>query len=153
MSSFTADDYLMAAKERRVDISNVSNKKDSLVFTAYAAGVSVECILRHNIKKRTDSFDSCHDLRNLLIESQILVGLEYPIQKKILELIVQINQRWQNNLRYGSIKRTKRILAHELANKKQHIAQGILESYYTDIISKCEQFVKLGNQYGFAKTN
>lgn len=114
---FTKTDYFTAALTREKDFEHLRKEKECIVFSLYCAGVSIECMLRAFIRQYTDEFYEKHDLRKLLVKSLISNRLTDREREKLTTNIEEANRIWNNNLRYCSTVRMKRILAHEIAGK------------------------------------
>lgn len=68
---FTAEHYYRAARERSVEAS-VLHDRQHFGLSMYVAGLSVECLLRAFLSRKSPAFDSRHDLKILFRESGIL---------------------------------------------------------------------------------
>jgi hypothetical protein len=148
---YTADDYFTASKQRTIDFRNFAIPKKSLIASAYLSGVAVECMLRGNILKYTREFDEKHDLNSLLIKSKILDNLS-PHKRLLLSTYMQtLNKKWMNNMRYNSIERTKRSLAHELARVNRKRVGTVLNKYFREIIETSEKIIEIGEKNGFTR--
>jgi len=118
-NTYTHTDYYAASFQRIADFQHLEKEPKSIIFKVYCAGVAIECMLRAFITKNNVEFDSKHDLDKLLIDSGVLSLIETQEEKE--ELIVAIKKAknlWNNNLRYFSDKRLKRLIGHELAQTK-----------------------------------
>jgi hypothetical protein len=139
---FTKTDYFTAALTREKDFQHLRKEKECIVFSLYCAGVSIECMLRAYIKSYTDEFDEKHDLKKLFIKSLISEKLTDKEKEKITVNIEEANRIWNNNLRYCSTIRMKRILIHEIAGKNKQQQPKDFEKYLLNYKGKLFEIAK-----------
>jgi hypothetical protein len=143
---FTHTDYFSASLTRREDLSHLRTNKNSIIFSVYCAGVSIECMFRAYITRYTKEFDSKHDLVKLFEKSQLGIDLEIDKREGLAIAVKQTNKIWSNDLRYASEKRMKRIIAHQNINAGFKDVNKYMDRYYTEIFSATELIIKTGEE-------
>lgn len=144
-SQFTKTDYLSAAMARENDMKHLRNNPNCIVFSIYCAGVAIECMLRAYISRHSSEYSSRHDLIKLLIESNLASLLTIREREQITVDIKEAVKIWNNNLRYTSELRIKRILMHEIAQQQyqpKNINKYLLK-FKSEIFNITENFLKL----------
>jgi hypothetical protein len=147
-NSFTSTDYSMAVKERINDIKLLSTRDTSIILNAYVAGVAVECFLRSFTADDPDRFEPRHDLFLWLTNSKILVDMKKAERERTTIAIKSINNKWNNNLRYGSELRMRRLLGHEIAKNNPKKLNKFLKKYYSDVFVNAEKILAIGEKNG-----
>lgn len=145
---FTADDYYSAAKERCKDLEYLEQNEDCIVISLYCSGLIIECILRAYVHKYNKEFDSRHDLEKLFVKSQLGNGLTSKEKEKLSAGIKLANKIWSNNLRYTSIKRYRRLLAHQIARMphKPVNLNKYLKKELTPLVESAKYIFSIGDQ-------
>ena len=130
---FTHTDYFSASLSRHADLKHLRLNKDSLIFSVYCAGVSIECMFRAYISKYTKEFDTKHDLEKLYAKS--LLGSQFDIEEKeqLTIAVKRANKIWSNNLRYTSEKRMKGLIAHEYVKAGHSDKNIFMERLFSEI--------------------
>lgn len=147
-NDFTPNDYLEAAKERLNDSNILKQNTNNIIGCVYFAGVSIECIFRAYIYRYTKEFDEKHNLIGLYNKSLINQNLT-PEEKESLTIsLKKVSKYWNNNLRYTSGKRLKRVLGHEIAKEKNQPTN--IHKYFEfkigEIIYIAENILKIGEE-------
>jgi len=141
--------YFLASKERYNDFLKLNTSDDSIVYAVYSAGLSIECLLRAFIAKKSDVFDSRHDLKKLFIESKISQILS-PKDRDKMTLAIQVAaDSWNNAIRYESIKSLKRKLGHKIANKRIKRIEKSLRYNFSDFFDQTKKVHEIGEKYGY----
>ncbi len=138
---FTHTDYYDAALLRIEDLKHLRTNQKTVIFSLYCAGVAVECMLRAYI---IGEFDAKHDLEKLYEKSQLATLLEIKEKQKLSIAIKKINKIWDNNLRYTSEKRIKRLIGHEIVRSGCKDINKYLDKYYSDIFDAADFIIKIG---------
>ena len=144
MEKFTHTDYFLASISRQKDLKHLLKNNDSIIFATYCAGVSIECMFRAYIAKYTNEFDSKHNLERLYHKSLVGQQLNVSEKQKMTILVKQANKIWNNNLRYTSEKRMKRIIAHENVKKKITDVNKYISNYQSEIFKSTDKIIKTG---------
>jgi len=143
---FKSRDYYSASLERKEDLDYLLKNEESIIFAIYCAGVSIECMLRAYITNYTKEFDSKHNLNNLYNKSLISQKLNESEKKKMLLSITTANKLWDNNLRYTSKVRMKRMIVHNMARAKFKNIDKFLKSQYTDFFKSTDYIIEKGEE-------
>ncbi|MEK7728789.1 MAG: HEPN domain-containing protein [candidate division KSB1 bacterium] len=104
-----AEDYLEAAKDRLTDAHRLYSI-ERYAFSLYAAGLSVESILRAYRAYVNPEFDERHDLQRLLTASAFRNFVTSEEYEKIKSALGIVHPLWQNTYRFASEGRVKRHL-------------------------------------------
>jgi len=141
---FTHTDYYSASLTRLADLKHLRTNKDSIIFSTYCAGVSIECMFRAYIAKYTREFDEKHNLEKLFEKSLLSNELDENEKKKIINAVKKANKIWNNDLRYVSEKRMKRKIAHENIKTEFKDVNKYLEKFKSEIFDSTEFIIKTG---------
>ncbi|WP_033960417.1 hypothetical protein [Psychroserpens jangbogonensis] len=141
---FTPADYYSASLSRQKDLNHLLKNPNSIIFASYCAGVSIECMFRAYIVKYTYEFDSKHNLEKLYLKSLISQKLNVNEKQKMTIIVKKANQIWNNNLRYTSEKRMKRIIAHKNVKSKFTDVNKYLSNYQSEIFKAVDFIIKTG---------
>ena len=114
-NKFSAREYHSASKAREYDMNHLLTDTNSMIFSIYCSGVAVECILKAHILLETNEYDSKHDLKRHYEKSKLGLQLTSTQRERFIIAIKKVDAIWDNNLRYTSHIRMKRILAHKIA--------------------------------------
>lgn len=142
--NFTSTDYFSASLARNEDMKHLRQNANSVIFSLYCAGVAIECMLRAYLLKETTEFDAKHNLEKLYEQSKIAKLLEANEKEIISAAVKNANKLWNNNLRYTSDKRMKRLIAHEIVRTNFKDIGKYLNKYYSDIFEATEILIKTG---------
>ena len=147
-TNFTSNDYYSASLTRYDDLQHLILEPKSIIFSIYCAGVAIECMLRAYITKYTLEFDSKHDLEKLYEKSQIASKLSNNEKEQLSTAIKRVNKFWNNNLRYTSEKRIKRVIAHEIIRKHTNSKDisNYIKNVYSDIFNATELIITKGKE-------
>ena len=91
------------------DANNLLNKYDYF-WAHYAAGLSVECILRAHGMKADSEFVGRHDLMKLAEKSAFLSLPREARYDDYRSYLVEINERWRSDQRFMDEKQLERYL-------------------------------------------
>jgi hypothetical protein len=143
---FTHTDYYSASLTRQADLLHLRTNPQSIIFSVYCAGVSIECMFRAYITKYTKEFDSKHDLEKLYEKSQIANLLDEKEKENITAAVKNANRVWSNDLRNVSEVRMKRKISHEFVKKgfKGKDIIKLISIYHSDIFSATDLIIKTG---------
>ncbi|MCC6442240.1 MAG: HEPN domain-containing protein [Armatimonadetes bacterium] len=97
----TEESYRVAAKEHLERAQNLFNT-ESYYLAHYLGGLAIECHLRAWLRRRTDKFDSRHDLDRLAKESGFYAVIPYSQNQEFGSTFGTANERWRSNHRYYS---------------------------------------------------
>jgi len=117
-----ASDYFVVAQERLSD-AKLLYEEEHHSFALYAAGVAVESVLRAYIFRLDPKLEAAHNLKLLLKASQLRSVTTAAESLQIDAAILDLFERWRNDLRYTSNSRLRRRL------KKQKLDRGIRGDY------------------------
>lgn len=145
-TNYTYRDYYDAAICRAEDLVHLQYDQKRMIFSLYCAGVSIECMFRAYITKNTSDFDSKHDLERLYDKSKMALLLTADEKEEMTIAVKVANKIWNNNLRYTSEKRMKRIIAHQIVKAKIKDINKYLNKHYSDIFEAHETIIKIGKQ-------
>jgi hypothetical protein len=143
---YTHTDYFDAAICRSEDLEHLQTDQKRMIFSLYCAGVSIECMLRAYITKNTSEFDAKHDLIKLYDKSKIALILNEAEKEEITAALKSANKIWNNNLRYTSEKRMKRIIAHQGVKAKITDINKYLNKNYSDIFEAQKIIIQIGKE-------
>ncbi len=141
---FTHTDYYTASLTRMADLKHLRTNQNSIIFSTYCAGVSIECMFRAYITKYTKEFDAKHNLEKLFEKSLLGSNLSENEKEKLTIAVKKANKIWNNDLRYVSEKRMKRKIAHENVKANFKDVNKYLEKYKSDIFKSTELIIKTG---------
>ena len=146
--AFTANDYYSAAKERHKDLKQLEQNEDCIIITLYCSGLIVECILRAYIHTYTNEFDSKHNLEKLFVKSQLGNRLTQKEKESLSAGIKTASKIWSNSLRYTSLKRYRRLLAHEITKmpRKPVNLNKYLKKELTPLIESAKYIFRIGER-------
>ena len=88
--------------------------------------------------------DSKHNLEKLYLKSLIGQKLNVSEKQKMTIRVKQANKIWNNNLRYTSEKRMKRIIAHENVKKKITDVNKYILNYQSEIFDSTDEIINTG---------
>ena len=101
-----AKNYLRTAREH-LDTAQQMWRDDSYAardyWVHYLSGLAVECTLRAYIRRRTDQFDSRHDLRELAREAKFFLLISPKQQEEYNSYFNTLNLRWRSNHRFSTM--------------------------------------------------
>ena len=141
--NFTPEHYFEAAQERLEQAFRVRDEiRQASALSHYLAGVSVECMLRAYRSRLDIEFDSRHDLYELARAARFD---EIVPQRKTAEYnaaLVEVAQRWFNNLRYCSDAALLQFLRK--ARLDRRVKGDILKESSRRIVNSAEIIVALG---------
>jgi hypothetical protein len=145
---FTHTDYYSASINRQADLLHLAKNPDSVIFSVYCAGVSIECMFRAYITKYTKEFDSKHDLEKLYEKSQLSNLLDEKEKENLTIAVKSANRLWSNDLRYVSEVRMKRKISHYLIKKglKGKDIIKLIGIFHSDIFSATDLIIKTGQE-------
>ena len=141
---FTHTDYYTASLTRQADLKHLRTNQNSIIFSVYCAGVSIECMFRAYITKYTKEFDSKHNLEKLYAKSLLANQLEVGEKEKIASAVKKANNIWNNDLRYVSEKRMKRKIAHKNVKTGFKDVNKYIERFNSEIFDSTELIIKTG---------
>ena len=145
-AKFTHTDYYSASLSRVIDLEHLLEKKESIIFSIYCAGVATECMLRAYITRYTLEFDSKHDLEKLYEKSQLSSLLNESDKERLSVAIRKMNKIWNNNLRYTSEKRMKRLIAHEMVRTNTKDVNNYVSKFYAEIFEATNLIITKGKE-------
>lgn len=150
--NFTDTDYLLAAQERLKDSKYLRTNEQHMIFAIYCAGVSIECMLRGYINKYTKEFDEKHNIERLYKKSLLasILDMEEKIQ---LAAAIKTAKVWDNDFRYTSEKRMKRLIAHKYVNNgkkgnknRYKDLKSYFKHYFSEFFMATEIIIKKGEE-------
>ena len=97
----TAQTYRDAAIENLARAQD-NFERERYFLAHYLFGLAVECHLRAYLRKRTNVFDSGHDLRDLAKEADFYAIVPTERVDEFSRKFVILNLRWRSNHRYYS---------------------------------------------------
>jgi len=113
-----AADYVEAAQER-LSNAKLLYEAAQYAFALYAAGVTVESLLRAYVAQSDPILEGAHNLPLLLRESNLRNLVTPDEERRIFKAVSLLSKRWRNDLRYTSNNRLRRRL------KKDRLDRGI----------------------------
>lgn len=141
---FTHTDYYSASLTRMTDLEHLRTNQNSIIFSIYCAGVSIECMFRAYITKYTKEFDAKHNLEKLFEKSLLANELTANEKEKLSIAVKKANKIWNNDLRYVSEKRMKRKIAHENIQTQFNDVNKYLDKFKSEIFDSTELIIKTG---------
>ena len=84
----------------------------------YLSELAVECVLRAYLRRRTDQFDSRHDIRELAKEAKFYLLVRTEQQAKYNAYFSTLNLRWRSNHRYSTMREVRQHLFEVGAERK-----------------------------------
>ena len=97
----TAQTYYDAAQENLLRAQENFDREEYFL-AHYLFGLAVECHLRAYLRKKTNIFDSGHDLRELAEESDFYTIVPKDQLTEFSRKFAILNLRWRSNHRYYS---------------------------------------------------
>jgi HEPN domain-containing protein len=97
----TADTYRAAANEH-LERAQDEFDRGEYFLAHYLSGLAVECYLRALLRRRSDQFDSRHDLAALAVEDGYYDDVPLAKIDHYSTLFSSLNLRWRSNHRYYS---------------------------------------------------
>ena len=113
-----ADDYRHAALER-IEAARRLHAQGLYCESIYLSGVATECILRAYRVRRDPSFDTRHDLVELLRASNLERLVPRKRRAQLAAALGDIWARWKNDYRYASSARLSSAL------RKRGLFEGV----------------------------
>jgi hypothetical protein len=152
---FRGEEYFRAGTERMRQARILHRAGESYALAMYCGGLAVECMLRAFRSRRDPSFESRHDLADLLRASALLHieeehmrarGIpEEVILENALALRAAMNQvvtLWHNNLRFASEASMRTFLNR--IGRLQGIKGDALKKNALDLLNAAQQVVDRG---------
>ena len=101
MVVFTAETYRDTAKEHLAR-ALILHDAEEYFLAHYIAGLAVECHLRAYLRRRTNQFDSRHDLYELAKEAEFYRIVPRDQEEEFTAAFQTLNLRWRSNHRFYS---------------------------------------------------
>lgn len=93
-------EHYMEASAFRIESARQMHNQARYSAAIYLAGVSVECLLRAFITRRTLEFDARHDLQELFKQADLEDLIPHKHRREVGARLGTIWARWKNNYRY-----------------------------------------------------
>jgi len=143
---FNPEHYLEASLERLEDARILYNEK-RYAASIYFSGVAVECLLRAYRMRKDPSFDSRHNLGDLVQASSVTEFLIPQDRRTFGVAFGELWRRWKNDYRYASEYRLKSEL------RRLHLHVGVKGDFvkYNSMVAfnTAQDIVTLGvNRWG-----
>ena len=97
--TFNAQTYYDAAVLHLASVQSLLDKEEYL-WAHYAAGISLECMIRAYGMEASDEFTGRHDLLNLAKRSAFLSLSNEAKYDDYRSYLVETNQRWHSSQRF-----------------------------------------------------
>lgn len=140
-SEFSANGYLAAALEHQSSLDLLYQRRQ-YVLAMYVAGLAVECVFRAYIQRRTNEFDSRHNLYELARTSSFVDRVPLSHVAEYTRAVSEVAGRWANSHRYRSSAAMQAYL------KRMKLDRGIrgdaLKENARRIINAANALVELG---------
>jgi hypothetical protein len=137
-----AEEYLEAAREHYVALTELPEKPRHYPLAYYLAGLAVECLFRAYEELGGAPHDAGHGLQQHALNGRFLDLMPQSKREELADDLSEICKRWFNNHRYRSLSSLRRILKEaKLFNMigQRRTLRGDIVQYNWDILDNAAQ--------------